>query len=124
MNARYRRLIANGKKTPVATTAIARAVAGRLRSDQTRGTAFRGDGSENVIVDPDLRRKWRRAVLGLLPRQEGLDDARAAAAAWATMLCRLQLFGFCGGGVDGVGPSSDEWREITSDERPRKFSNR
>src|SRR5262249_52502705 len=39
---------------------------------------------------------------GLLPRQEGLDDAHAAAAAWARMLWRFWVFGLCGGGLDGV----------------------
>jgi len=46
-------------------------------------------------------------VLWLLPRQEGLDDAHAAAAARAGMLWRFQLFGLCGGGLDGV--DRDEW---------------
>jgi hypothetical protein len=66
-----------------------------------RGTASRGDGSEIVIrrcrfgSSPEVR----RAVLGLLPRQEGLDDTHAAAAAG---VWRLPLFGLCGGGLDGV----------------------
>src|SRR5215470_7731295 len=49
-------------------------------------------------------------MLWLLPRQECLDDAHAAAAAWAGMLWRLQLFGLCSGGLDGV----------DGDERDRK----
>jgi hypothetical protein len=44
-------------------------------------------------------------VLWLLPRQESLDGAHAAAAAWAGMLWRFGLFGLFGlyrGGLDGV----------------------
>src|SRR5215468_1466374 len=40
--------------------------------------------------------------LGLLPWQEGLDDAHAAAAARAGMLGRIRLFGLCMGGLDGL----------------------
>src|SRR6516225_2329732 len=46
-------------------------------------------------------------MLGLLPWQEGLDDAHAAAAAGAGMLWRFRLFGLCGDGLDGV--DRDEW---------------
>ena len=53
---------------------------------------------------------------GLLPRQESLDDAHAAAAAWAGMLWGFRLFGLCGGGLDGV--DRDEWnREQLADTR-------
>ena len=54
-----------------------------------------------------------------MPRQESLDDARGAAAAWAGMLWRFGLFGLfglCGGGLDGV--DRDEWsREQLADTR-------
>ncbi len=46
-------------------------------------------------------------MLGLLPSQEGLDDAHAAAAAWAGMLWRFRLFGLCVGSLDGI--DRDEW---------------
>src|SRR5262249_15093861 len=41
-------------------------------------------------------------MLWLLPRQEGLDDAHAAAAARAGMLWRFRLFGLCVGSLDGL----------------------
>jgi len=40
-----------------------------------------------------------------LPRQEGLDDAHAAATARAGMLSRFRLFGHCS--LDGI--DRDEW---------------
>jgi hypothetical protein len=39
-------------------------------------------------------------MLGLSPSKEELDDAHSAAAAWAGMLWRFELFRFCGGGLD------------------------
>jgi len=61
-------------------------------------------------------------VLGLLPRQEGLDDAHAAAAARAEMLWRIWLFGLsacrslCVGGLDGV-DRDERHREHLADTR-------
>jgi hypothetical protein len=83
-----------------------------------RGAAFRGDGSENVIMrcrsgsSPEVasRGAW------LLPRQEGLDDAHAAAAAWAGMVWWFQLFGLCGGDLDGV-DRDERHREQGADTR-------
>ena len=46
-------------------------------------------------------------VFGLLPRQEGLDDAHATAAARAGVLGRIRLFGLCVGSLDGI--DRDEW---------------
>ena len=42
-----------------------------------------------------------------MPWQESLDDAHAAAAAWAGVLWGFRLFRLCGGGLDGV--DRDEW---------------
>ena len=46
-------------------------------------------------------------MLGLLPWQEGFDDAHAAAATGAGMLWRFGLFGLCVDSLDGV--DRDEW---------------
>ena len=47
-------------------------------------------------------------MLRLLPAQEGLDDAHAAAAAGTRMLWRFWLFGLVVDGLDGI--VRDEWR--------------
>src|SRR5215475_3368766 len=46
-------------------------------------------------------------MLGLLPSKEELDDAHSAAAAWAGMLWCIELFRFCGCGLNGV--DREEW---------------
>jgi hypothetical protein len=47
-------------------------------------------------------------VLRLLPAQEDLDDAHAAAAAGTRMLRRFWLFGLGVDSLDGI--DRDEWR--------------
>jgi hypothetical protein len=68
------------------------------RADQPLRMAvrFHHDVSIRIFAGSGVGR-----CLGCCPGKD-LDDAHAAATAWAGMLWRFRLFGLCGGGLDGV----------------------